>query len=85
MRFFVHYTPFDETFNPHSLATAYGTGLLDRDGRPIATTPQVPGYVLDPCVARYTTNPAQRRHDRGADVDAAGTTGRRRAAGDRSP
>ena len=57
MRFFVHYTPFDEAFDPHELATAYGTGLVDRDGKSIATTPQVPGYVLDPCVARYTTNP----------------------------
>lgn len=57
MRFFVHYTPFDETFDPHTLAAEYGTGLLDRDGKPIATTPQVPGYVLDPCLARYTTNP----------------------------
>jgi hypothetical protein len=57
VRFFVHYTPFDETFDPHKLAAAYGTGLLDREGRPIATRPQVPGYVLDPCVARYTTNP----------------------------
>jgi hypothetical protein len=57
VRFFVHYTPFDETFDPHKLAAAYGTGLLDREGTPIATTPQVPGYALDPCVARYTTNP----------------------------
>jgi len=57
MRFFVHYTPFDETFDPHALTAEYGTALLDRDGKPIATTPQVPGYVLDPCVARYTTNP----------------------------
>jgi hypothetical protein len=57
MRFFVHYTPFDETFDPHALAAAYGTGLLDRDGAPIATAPQVPGYGLDACVARYTTNP----------------------------
>ena len=57
MRLFVHYTQFDEAFDPHELAAAYGTGLLDRDGSPIATTPQVPGYVLDPCVARYTTNP----------------------------
>jgi hypothetical protein len=56
-RFFVHFTPFDETFDPHKLAAAYGTRLLDREGEPIATTPQVPGYVLDPCVARYTTNP----------------------------
>lgn len=56
-RFFVHFTPFDETFDPHKLAAAYGTGLLDCEGEPIATTPQVPGYVLDPCVARYTTNP----------------------------
>ena len=56
-RFFVHYTPFDETFDPHRLAAAYGTGLLDQDSHPIATTPQAPGYVLDPCVARYTTNP----------------------------
>ena len=52
MRFFVHYTPFDEAFDPHQLAAAYGTGLLDRDGRSIATRPQVSGYVLDPCVAR---------------------------------
>jgi len=57
MRFFVHYTPFDETFDPHKLAAAYGTGLPDREGKPIATAPQVSGYVLDPCVARYTTNP----------------------------
>jgi len=57
MRLFVHYTAFDETFDPHELAAAYGTGLLDGEGKPIATTPQVPGYVLDPCVARYTTNP----------------------------
>ena len=57
MRFFVLYTPFDETFDPHKLTAAYGTELLDQDGTPIATTPQVPGYVLDPCVARYTTNP----------------------------
>ena len=57
MRFFVHYTPFDEAFDPHKLAAEYGTGLLDREGNPIATAPQVPGYVLDPCLARYTTNP----------------------------
>lgn len=57
MRFFVHYTPFDEAFDPHKLAADYGTGLLDREGKPIATTPQVPGYALDPCLARYTTNP----------------------------
>ena len=57
MRFFVHYTPFDETFDPHELAADYGTGLLDGEGKPIATTPQVPGYALDPCLARYTTNP----------------------------
>ncbi len=56
-RFFVHYTPFDETFDPHTLAAAYGTGLLVREGRPIATAPRAPGYVLDACVARYTTNP----------------------------
>ncbi|HKU63138.1 MAG TPA: putative oxygenase MesX [Gemmatimonadales bacterium] len=56
-RFFIHYTPFDESFDPHELAAEYGTGLLDQDGNPIATTPQAPGYVLDPCVARYTTNP----------------------------
>ena len=31
--------------------------MLDREGNPIATTPQVPGYALDPCLARYTTNP----------------------------
>jgi hypothetical protein len=57
MKFFVHYTAFDETFDPHKLAAEYGTGLLDREGNPIATTPQVPGYTLDRCVARYTTNP----------------------------
>ena len=57
MRFFVQYTPFDETFDPHKLAAEYGTGLLDHEGKPIATAPLVPGYALDPCVARYTTNP----------------------------
>ena len=57
MRFFVHYTPFDETFDPHKLAAEYGSELLDCEGKLIATTPQVPGYFLDPCVARYTTNP----------------------------
>lgn len=56
-RFFVHCIPFDETFDPHKLAAAYGTGLLDQEGKPIASAPQPPGYVLDPCVARYTTNP----------------------------
>ena len=29
-RLFVHYTPFDETFDPRELAAAYGTGLLGR-------------------------------------------------------
>ena len=31
-RFFVHFTPFDETFDPHKLAAAYGTGLLSSAG-----------------------------------------------------
>jgi hypothetical protein len=56
-RLFVHHTPFDETFDPHQLAAAYGTGLLDQECKPIASAPQSHGYVLDPCVARYTTNP----------------------------
>ena len=32
-------------------------GCWTSTGRPIATAPEVPGYVLDACVARYTTNP----------------------------